>query len=149
MLMDACVGFVQESGAPSELSAVGGTLDRMSTHTNLAIDYIEFNVSDVASSQAFYAAAFGWRFNDYGPDYAGIVGEGGREAGGLQRGEVVAGGPLVILYGEDLDAVEKAIVQAGGTIVDPQFDFPGGRRFHFTDPSGNKLGVWREAAHPA
>ncbi len=127
------------------MSAVGGTLDLMSTHTNLAIDYIEFNVSDVASAQAFYAAAFGWRFNDYGPDYAGIVGEGGREAGGLQRGEVVPGGPLVILYGDDLDAVEKAIVQAGGTIADPQFDFPGGRRFHFTDPSGNKLGVWREA----
>ena len=131
--------------APSGLSAVGATLDPMSTHTNLAIDYIEFTVSDVASAQAFYAAAFGWRFNDYGPDYAGIVGDGGREAGGLQRGDAVPGGPLVILYGDDLDAVEKAVVQAGGTIVDPQFDFPGGRRFHFTDPSGNKLGVWREA----
>ena len=117
----------------------------MTTHTNLAIDYVEFTVSDVAAAQAFYAAAFGWRFNDYGPDYAGIVGDGGHEAGGLQRGEAVPGGPLVILYGDDLDAAEKAVVQAGGTIVDPQFDFPGGRRFHFTDPSGNRLGVWREA----
>ena len=127
--------------------SVGGRRDpsSMSAHTNLAIDYIEFTVSDVASAKAFYAAAFGWTFTDYGPDYAGIVDPSGREVGGIDRGESVPGGPLVILYGEDLDATEKAVVDAGGTIVDPQFDFPGGRRFHFTDPSGNRLGVWREA----
>ena len=145
MLKGTCVGFVYLRFGPEALSAVGGTLDLMTTHTNLAIDYIEFTVSDVAAAQAFYAAAFRWRFNDYGPDYAGIRGDGDRELGGLQRGETVPGGPLVVLYGEDLDAVERAVVQAGGTIVDPQFDFPGGRRFHFADPSGNKLGVWREA----
>ena len=118
----------------------------MTTHTNLAIDYIEFTVSDVATAKAFSAAAFGWRFTDYGPDYAGIQGGAeGREVGGFSRGETVTGGPLVILYGQDLDAVEKAVVAAGGTIVAPQFDFPGGRRFHFADPSGNTLGVWSDA----
>ena len=117
----------------------------MTTHTNLAIDYIEFTVSDVAVAKAFYTAAFGWTFTDYGPGYAAILGTDGREVGALDQGDTLRGGPLVILYGDDLNAIEKAVVAAGGTIVDPQFDFPGGRRFHFTDPSGNMLGVWREA----
>jgi len=25
-----------------------------------------------------------------------------------------------------------------------RFQFPGGRRFHFTDPGGNELAVWSE-----
>ena len=122
----------------------------MTTHTNLAIDYIEFTVADVAVAKDFYTAAFGFTLectpSTDGPGYAAIVGDGGREVGALDQGDTMPGGPLVILYGEDLDAIEKAVVDAGGTIKDPQFDFPGGRRFHFTDPSGNMLGVWREAS---
>jgi predicted enzyme related to lactoylglutathione lyase len=26
--------------------------------------------------------------------------------------------------------------------VQPTFDFPGGRRFHFADPDGYELAVW-------
>jgi predicted enzyme related to lactoylglutathione lyase len=108
------------------------------------INYIEFTVTDMAESQRFYAAAFGWEFTDYGPDYAGIKKEGG-EAGGLRLAEEAStGGPLVILYSEDLDATLASVRQAGGTIVTEPFTFPGGRRFHFTDPSGNELAVWSE-----
>jgi uncharacterized protein len=110
------------------------------------IDYIEFAVPDVDAAKAFYAAAFGWSFNDYGPEYAGIKGDEGREVGGLARAsEVRAGGPKVLLFSDDLEASVEAVTAAGGTIVDPIFDFPGGRRFHFADPAGNELGVFTES----
>ena len=110
------------------------------------IDYIEFAVPDVAAAKAFYAAAFGWSFNDYGPEYAGIKGDDGGEVGGLRRAsEVRPGGPLVLLFSDDLEASVEAVKAAGGTIVDPIFDFPGGRRFHFADPAGNELGVFTES----
>lgn len=116
-----------------------------SAHEHHAIDYIELTVTDIAEAKRFYAAAFGWRFNDYGPGYAGIQGTG-REVGGLRKDEAVRpGGPLVILYSRDLDATLAAVRTAGGTIVQEPYDFPGGRRFHFADPSGNELAVWAAA----
>ena len=112
------------------------------SHTHHAIDYIELSVTDIAAAKRFYSAAFQWQFNDYGPDYAGIQGEG-REVGGLVQTESVRpGGPLVVLYSEDLDASVKAVRDAGGRITTKPFEFPGGRRFHFADPSGNELAVW-------
>jgi hypothetical protein len=115
-------------------------------HIHHTIDYIEFTVRDMKRAQAFYAAAFGWTFTDYGPDYAGIKSKDG-EVGGLRVGkEVEAGGPLVVLYSDDLEASVAAVNQAGGRIVTPPYSFPGGRRFHFTDPSGNELAVWAAAS---
>ena len=112
--------------------------------THHVIDYIEFGVTDMAESQAFYAAAFGWEFNQYGPDYAGIrkpSGEG--EVGGMAVVEsVTTGGVLVVLYSDDLEASLASVEAAGGRISNPPFDFPGGRRFQFLDPSGNELAVW-------
>ena len=111
-------------------------------HTHHTIDYIEFNVRDLAAAKRFYTKAFGWEFTDYGPDYAGIQGRGG-EVGGLRRTDTVrAGGPLVVLYSDDLTASVAAVKSAGGKITKAPFEFPGGRRFHFTDPSGNELAVW-------
>ena len=108
------------------------------------IDYIEFTVRDLAEAKRFYTEAFGWQFTDYGPSYAGIQGDG-REQGGMEQGEPRgAGGPLVILYSDDLDASLAAVESAGGVISTAPFDFPGGRRFHFRDPSGNELAVWTQ-----
>jgi predicted enzyme related to lactoylglutathione lyase len=114
-------------------------------HTHHAIDYIEFTVSDLVEAKRFFTAAFGWAFNDYGPEYAGIRGADG-EVGGLhQSPERRLGGPLVVLYSNDLEASLTAVRAAGGTVVLEPFAFPGGRRFHFTDPSGNELAVWSSA----
>ena len=107
------------------------------------IDYIEFPATDVAKTKAFYERVFGWKFTDYGPDYASF--EDGRLSGGFTKeGKVVRGGPLVVLYASDLAAIEKKVRDAGGVIVKDAFPFPGGRRFHFSDPSGNELAVWSE-----
>lgn len=112
-------------------------------HVHHAIDYIEITVTDVAAAKRFYTSAFGWSFTDYGPDYAGIQ-AGEREVGGLAKGDPRPGGPLVVLFSRDLDASVAAVRAAGGSIVKEPFAFPGGRRFHFADPSGNELGVWSE-----
>jgi hypothetical protein len=104
------------------------------------IDYVEFAAKDVAATKAFYGRVFGWKFTDYGPDYVSF--EDGRLAGGFTTEGEVARGPLVVIYAADLEAVEAQVRAAGGVIVKPTFSFPGGRRFHFTDPSGNELAVW-------
>ena len=110
---------------------------------NGRIDYIEFPATDIAKTKAFYQQVFGWKFTDYGPDYTSF--EDGRLAGGFTtEGKVVPAGPLVVLYASDLAATENKVRAAGGVIVKNAFPFPGGRRFHFTDPSGNQLAVWSE-----
>ncbi|MEM8984475.1 MAG: VOC family protein [Pseudomonadota bacterium] len=110
------------------------------------INYIELTVTDMPAAKAFYSTAFGWRFTDYGPGYAGIQRfDGDGETGGLALADQPRlGGPLVILFSADLDATLAGVTAAGGSIVTPPFEFPGGRRFHFTDPSGNELAVWAE-----
>jgi len=110
-----------------------------------SINYVELTVTDMAAAQRFYAQAFGWAFTDYGPGYAGIrTPTDQAEVGGLLFADEArpAGGPFVILYSEDLDRTADAIRTAGGTVVQGPYEFPGGRRLHFTDPSGNELGVW-------
>ncbi|MDR7254085.1 putative enzyme related to lactoylglutathione lyase [Nocardioides sp. BE266] len=108
------------------------------------IDYIEMGVGDLAAAKAFYGKAFGWEFNDYGPDYSGIrnaTGDG--EVGGLNPGGATGpGGALVLLYSDDLDATVQAVTAAGGTVTEGPYEFPGGRRFLFADPDGTVLGVW-------
>ncbi|MGV9601633.1 VOC family protein [Streptosporangium sandarakinum] len=124
-------------------------MTQSSPHRHHAIDYVELTVTDLERAKRFYTEAFGWRFNDYGPGYAGIRSaqdETVSEVGGLRAGEEVRpGGPFVLLYSADLDRSVEAVTNAGGRVVSGPYGFPGGRRFHFTDPSGNELGVWAEA----
>ncbi len=107
------------------------------------VDYIEFLTTNIEETKGFYSEVFGWDFTDYGPDYTSFT--DGRMAGGFTvASEVTAGGPLVVLYSTDLAEVLTQIRESGGQIVKDIFEFPGGRRFHFTDPSGNELAVWSD-----
>lgn len=119
----------------------------MSEQRHHAIDYVELPVTDLGEAKRFYTEAFGWRFNDYGGAYAGIRSpDGTSEVGGLNPGgEVRGGGPLVLLYSEDLDRTVEAVERAGGRVLQGPYAFPGGRRFHFADPSGNELGVFADS----
>lgn len=132
--------------------------DVMAQHTHsipLTMDYIEISVTDMPAAREFYGSAFGWTFTSYGDEYAGIrtaaeSDSDGDEAGGLLLAETVRrGGPLVLLYTDDLADTLDRVTAAGGTIVNGPYAFPGGERFHFLDPSGNELGVWTTSAHPA
>lgn len=113
--------------------------------THHTMSYIELGAPDLVASKAFYEAAFGWAFNDYGPTYAGIrntAGDG--EVGGLNAGSPGgAGGAMVLLTSDDVDASAAAVESAGGTIVTPVAAYPGGRRFTFADPAGTVLGVFQ------
>ena len=111
------------------------------TSADRRIDYIEFTVSDLARTKAFYAEAFDWTYTDFGPSYTEFT--DGRMKGGFDASEPVrAGGPLVVLFGDDLAALAARVERAGGRIVKPIFEFPGGRRFHFCEPSDNEFAVW-------
>src|ERR1700730_2533246 len=107
------------------------------------IDYLEFPTTDLRATKRFYNQVFGWKFQDYGPDYASF--HDGRLAGGFTtEATVQKGGVLVVLYAANLEGIEAKVKEAGGKISKPTFSFPGGRRFHFADPSGNELAVWSE-----
>ena len=121
---------------------------KSNSENNRKINYVEFVSTDVARSKQFYSAAFGWSFDDWGPDYISFQAAGAGIDGGFRKGEAQTerqtGNPLVVLYATDLAATEAAIVAAGGAITVPTFEFPGGRRFHFNDGAGNELAVWSE-----
>lgn len=106
------------------------------------IDYVELPAGDLPATKQFYAEAFGWSFTDYGPSYAAFDEglDGGFNADAADQTRT----PLVILYADDLEAMEAKVRAAGGEIIRPPYAFPGGRRFHFRDPSGNELAVWSE-----
>lgn len=107
------------------------------------INYIEFPASNLAIVRKFYEAAFGWTFTEYGPEYVAF--NDGNIDGGFTEGAVAeASGPLVILYSDDLEASLDTVVAAGGMIVKPIYEFPGGKRFHFADPAGNVLAIWSD-----
>jgi predicted enzyme related to lactoylglutathione lyase len=116
----------------------------MGSANNKQIDYVEFGVADIARAKAFYGAAFGWTFTDYGPQYCEF--NDGRLKGGFTTlSPVNPGGALVVLYGDDLQALVSRVERAGGRIAKPIYDFPGGQRFHFADPDGYELAVWSKA----
>jgi len=108
------------------------------------LNYVEYPARDLVATKAFFAHAFNWVFEDYGPDYCAFSNQG--LDGGFYTSDVCStakeGGALLVLLSEDLEATQAKVEAAGGTVVRAIFDFPGGRRFHFTEPSGNELAVW-------
>ncbi len=104
----------------------------------LPIDYIEFSSPDLEATQKFFAAAFGWSFEEYGPDYRDIQDAG--TGGGIERAALRA--PLVVLKTDDLDAALQSVTDAGAEITKEIFDFPGGKRFQFREPGGTEMAVW-------
>ena len=108
------------------------------------INYIEFPSTDLALTKHFFHAAFGWEFEDYGPEYVAIH-KAGLDGGFFKSGQVVStetGSCLVVIYSDAPEETLTKIKSVGGKIIRPMFSFPGGRRFHFRDPTGNEYAVW-------
>ncbi len=102
------------------------------------LNYVELPVRDIGAARAFYERAFGWSMTEFGPTYAATV-TGDTDVGLQADAAEATKAPLAVIEVEDLEAAFQAVEQAGGTIVRSIFAFPGGRRFHFVDPSGNEL----------
>lgn len=111
------------------------------------INYIEFPLTDPAATKKFYTTVFGWAFQEWGPNYLSFSGAG-IDGGfnGEDKTPVQNPGVLVILFSDDLDASLTEVEKAGATIVRDIYSFPGGRRFHFSDPNGNELAIWAVVA---
>lgn len=113
---------------------------------NEKINYVEFPARDLDATKRFFRQAFGWAFEDYGPDYTAFSGQG--LDGGFFRADLAArtrdGSALIIFYSKDLEGTLSKVEAAGGEVVRPIFAFPGGRRFHFTEPCGNEFAAWSE-----
>jgi predicted enzyme related to lactoylglutathione lyase len=116
----------------------------MSKHEK--VNYIEMPVSNMAASKAFFSDVFGWSFVDYGPEYTCVT-DTGVDVGFYQSdlSAVTANGSaLVIFYSDTLEQTLQKVQRGGGLIIKEIFSFPGGRRFQFTDPSGNEYAVWSD-----
>ncbi|MDH3221943.1 MAG: VOC family protein [Gammaproteobacteria bacterium] len=116
----------------------------MKTHEKL--DYVELPAANLDRTRAFFESAFGWTFEDYGPDYCAFSNQG--LDGGFYRSELYSttrnGAALLVFYSEDIEATLAKIEAAGGRIEKPIFAFPGGRRFHFCEPCGSEFAVWTD-----
>jgi predicted enzyme related to lactoylglutathione lyase len=110
------------------------------------INYVEFPAKDLVATKAFFQSVFGWSFTDYGPDYTAFENQG--LDGGFFQSDLASstekGAALIVLYSNQLEATLAKVEQAGGLILKPIYSFPGGRRFHFVEPSGNEFAVWGE-----
>jgi len=108
------------------------------------IIYVEFPAKDLPATERFFSAVFGWTFEQFGPEYIAFTNQG--LDGGFYLSDKVSsaenGSALIVFYSDDLGETLAKIEQAGGIVLKPIFDFPGGQRFHFSDPSGNEYAVW-------
>jgi len=108
------------------------------------INYVEFPSRDLQATKDFFSQVFGWSFQDFGPEYSAFSNQG--IDGGFFKAEVCSstnnGAALIVFYSQNIEATQDKIEKANGTIVKPVFSFPGGRRFHFTEPGGNEFAVW-------
>jgi predicted enzyme related to lactoylglutathione lyase len=115
---------------------------------NDKINYVEFPARDIEATKVFFTTVFAWSFTDYGPEYAAFSDQGIN--GGFYKSnnasKTETGGALIVLYSDGLEEVLERVERAGGSILKPIFSFPGGRRFHFAEPSGNELAVWSDVA---
>ena len=110
------------------------------------MNYVEFPAKDLAGTKAFFESVFGWSFTDYGPEYTAFENQG--LDGGFFQSDLASstekGAALIVFYSNQLEATLAKVEKAGGSILKPIYSFPGGRRFHFTEPSGNEFAVWGE-----
>ncbi|NMP32020.1 VOC family protein [Thalassotalea sp. M1531] len=110
------------------------------------INYLELAASNLPAVKNFYQTVFNWQFTDYGPEYTAFSGD--TIDGGFYQADAASsqakGGVLIVFYSDNLATTQHAIESAGGNIIKPVFEFPGGRRFHFTDPCNNELAVWSD-----
>lgn len=110
------------------------------------INYIEFPTKDIEATKKFFAAVFDWSFVDYGPEYVAFSNAG--IDGGFYQSNLISstenGATLIVFYSNELEETQKKIKDSGGSIIKPIFPFPGGHRFHFSDPSGNEFAVWSD-----
>lgn len=116
----------------------------MNNHEKL--NYVEFPACDLNASKQFFNAVFDWEFIDYGPGYTAFSGQG-LDGGFFQSDQAShtdSGAALLVFYSNNIGQTLAKVHEHGGQINRQIFEFPGGCRFHFVEPSGNEFAVWSE-----
>jgi predicted enzyme related to lactoylglutathione lyase len=108
------------------------------------IDYVEIPVTDLKKTREFFTSLFGWSFQEWGDEYMSF--NDGRLDGGFRHSVEPAPstGVLLVFFSGDLERDVERVKDLGGTISQDIFSFPGGRRFHFVDTTGNEYAMWAE-----
>lgn len=111
------------------------------------VNYVELAANNLAATKQFFTEVFKWEFTDYGPEYTAFANAG--IDGGFYQADLKAsaaqGSALVVFYSKTLEETQAKVEAAGGIISTAIFAFPGGRRFHFIEPSGNEFAVWSDS----
>ncbi len=115
------------------------------------IRHFAVQADDVERARRFYEAAFGWRFEAWGPPgfYLIHTGEGTDQGlqGALQQRQVaLSGGGMrgfeCTIGVDDLDAAIARVNLYGGKILSDPFEIPGvGRLAFFEDAEANRVGI--------
>ncbi|HMQ70267.1 MAG TPA: VOC family protein [Ignavibacteria bacterium] len=105
------------------------------------INYTGLTAKDPSKIKKFYRRTFGCDFTDYGPDYTSLSNSEVNLGIEITKDEITSS-VFFVSYHNDLESLKTNITEGGGKISKHIFLFPGGRRFDFTDPSGNEPADW-------
>lgn len=120
--------------------------------------WIDISTNDVEGSKAFYAALFGWEWEDQhdpeGNFIYSIARKGGHMVCGLgpaPQEMVDMGIPTVLNTYLSVESVDKShddAVNAGATTIIEPFDvMDTGRMAYIADPQGAHVGLWQAGTH--
>ena len=116
--------------------------------------HFEIHADDVERAKAFYAAVFGWTYDDYsavaGTTYWGVTtgpkDSPGIDGGLLQRPVPVAGQGsnafVCTMAVDDYDETDRKILAAGGQVALPKMALAGmAWQGYYLDQEGNTFGI--------
>jgi uncharacterized protein len=111
------------------------------------VQHFEIPADDVGRAKAFYGSVFGWTYDDWDADNVMVHPGGDEGETGVIGGDIYKRTepqpPTVVITVDSIEDALEAIVASGGTPlgeIEPLADM--GRYAYFTDPEGNRLGLW-------
>ncbi|HLY26000.1 MAG TPA: VOC family protein [Aggregatilineales bacterium] len=115
-----------------------------------SITYLEIPATDREKAANFYSELFGWGIEHFGPPMNYTTFTLGNEKlwGGFPNVDDTMKVDDVLIYigSDDIGADLKEIVKKGGKVLRDETEVPGYGSFaFFTDPTGNRIGLWKNA----
>ena len=130
----------------------------MTSYPHGVPSWIDLATPDPASSKDFYAALFGWQYDDQPTDQEGsdytMARRNGRNAAGMMRlsPEMAASGmpPVWSTYVnvDDIEVTVAEVQSAGGAVMRPPMDvMDAGRMAVIADPASAVICLWQAGEH--
>jgi hypothetical protein len=120
--------------------------------------HFEMPFDDGARASSFYGELFGWKLQEFGPEYTIVTTGPSSDEGPTEPGYINGGmgprkppldRPLVVVDVDDIDETLAAVEERGGAVVSGREAVADmGFAAYFKDPEGNVVGLW-ESARPS